>query len=122
MLSTPPPICTLYLVSGLAALCYHVMQATPWVVVAAAAQATHSSPTVHTVPNPRSGIIVLPCGAGKSLVGVAAAARVRKSCLCLCTSSVSVDQWRHQFKLWTSLQDNQVARFTSDQKEQFTGQ
>lgn len=52
----------------------------------------------------RSGIIVLPCGAGKSLVGVAAAARVRKSCLCLCTSSVSVDQWKHQFMLWTNLQ------------------
>jgi len=52
----------------------------------------------------RSGIIVLPCGAGKSLVGVAAAARMRKSCLCLCTSSVSVDQWKHQFMLWTGLQ------------------
>lgn len=52
----------------------------------------------------RSGIIVLPCGAGKSLVGVAAAMRVKKSCLCLCTSSVSVDQWRHQFLLWTNLQ------------------
>lgn len=37
-------------------------------------------------------------------VGVAAAARMRKSCLCLCTSSVSVDQWKHQFMLWTNLQ------------------
>lgn len=53
---------------------------------------------------------MLPCGAGKSLVGVAAAARVKKSCLCLCTSSVSVDQWRHQFKLWSNLQDHQVIR------------
>lgn len=52
----------------------------------------------------RSGIIVLPCGAGKSLTGIAAAVRVRKSCLCLCSSSVSVDQWRHQFRLWTTLQ------------------
>uniref|UniRef100_A0A7S3VI15 DNA 3'-5' helicase n=1 Tax=Dunaliella tertiolecta TaxID=3047 RepID=A0A7S3VI15_DUNTE len=69
----------------------------------------------------RSGIIVLPCGAGKSLVGVAAAARMRKSCLCLCTSSVSVDQWKHQFMLWTGLQDHQVARFTSESKEQFGG-
>ncbi|GMH32450.1 hypothetical protein BSKO_00284 [Bryopsis sp. KO-2023] len=68
----------------------------------------------------RSGIIVLPCGAGKSLTGISAAVRVRKSCLCLCTSSVSVDQWRHQFKMWTTLQDNQVSRFTSDQKEFFT--
>lgn len=65
----------------------------------------------------RSGIIVLPCGAGKSLVGVAAAARINKSCLCLCTSSVSVDQWKHQFHLWTTLQDHQVSKFTSESKE-----
>ncbi|KAF6251089.1 hypothetical protein COO60DRAFT_1629131 [Scenedesmus sp. NREL 46B-D3] len=61
----------------------------------------------------RSGIIVLPCGAGKSLVGVAAAARVKKSCLCLCTSSVSVDQWAHQFTLWTNLQEHDVVKFVA---------
>ncbi|KAK9830608.1 hypothetical protein WJX81_004839 [Elliptochloris bilobata] len=68
----------------------------------------------------RSGIIVLPCGAGKSLVGITAAARIRKSVLVLVTNSVSVDQWKHQFKLWTNLQDHQISRFTSDQKEAFT--
>ncbi|KAE8721960.1 DNA repair helicase XPB1 [Hibiscus syriacus] len=39
----------------------------------------------------RSGIIVLPCVAGKSLVGVSAASRIKKSCLCLATNAVSVD-------------------------------
>ncbi|KAK2077082.1 hypothetical protein QBZ16_004716 [Prototheca wickerhamii] len=68
----------------------------------------------------RSGIIVLPCGAGKSLVGVAAAARVKKSCLVLCTNAVSVDQWRYQFQLWTTLRDEQVCRFTSAAHEWFT--
>ncbi len=58
----------------------------------------------------RSGIIVLPCGAGKTLVGVTAASRIRKSVLCLVTNSVSVDQWRHQFKLWSNLQDHQISR------------
>ncbi|KAL6181280.1 hypothetical protein ACLB2K_047935 [Fragaria x ananassa] len=43
----------------------------------------------------RSGIIVLPCGAGKSLVGVSAASTIGKSCLCLATNGVSVDQWVH---------------------------
>lgn len=57
-----------------------------------------------------TGIIVLPCGAGKSLVGVAASSRIKKSVLCLVTNSVSVDQWKHQFKLWTGLQDHQIAR------------
>jgi DNA excision repair protein ERCC-3 len=67
----------------------------------------------------RSGIIVLPCGAGKSLTGVTAACTVKKSCLVLCTSAVSVEQWRYQFKLWTNLSDKQISRFTSDQKESF---
>ena len=41
----------------------------------------------------RPGIIVLPCGAGKTLVGIIAAATIKRSCLVLCNSSVSVEQW-----------------------------
>ena len=59
---------------------------------------------------PAAGIIVLPCGAGKSLVGISAAARIKKSVLCLVTNSVSVDQWKYQFKLWTNLQDHQISK------------
>ncbi len=44
----------------------------------------------------RSGVIVLPCGAGKSLVGVTACCTVRKRCLVLCNSAVSVEQWKTQ--------------------------
>ncbi|KAG0463225.1 hypothetical protein HPP92_021701 [Vanilla planifolia] len=69
----------------------------------------------------RSGIIVLPCGAGKSLVGVSAACRIKKSCLCLATNAVSVDQWAFQFKLWSTIRDDQICRFTSDNKEKFRG-
>ncbi|XP_040368643.1 general transcription and DNA repair factor IIH helicase subunit XPB1-like isoform X2 [Rosa chinensis] len=69
----------------------------------------------------RSGIIVLPCGAGKSLVGVSAASRIRKSCLCLATNAVSVDQWAFQFKLWSTIRDDQICRFTSDSKERVRG-
>ncbi|XP_016456350.1 general transcription and DNA repair factor IIH helicase/translocase subunit XPB1-like [Nicotiana tabacum] len=67
----------------------------------------------------RSGIIVLPCGAGKSLVGVSAATRIKKSCLCLATNAVSVDQWAYQFRLWSTIRDEQICRFTADSKEQF---
>ena len=42
----------------------------------------------------RSGIIVLPCGAGKTLTGITAACRIKKSVLVLCNSNVSVEQWR----------------------------
>lgn len=69
----------------------------------------------------RSGIIVLPCGAGKTLVGITAACTIKKSCLVLCTSSVSVMQWRQQFLQWSNIQDNQISVFTADQKEKFSG-
>ena len=69
----------------------------------------------------RSGIIVLPCGAGKSLVGVSAASRIKKSCLCLATNAVSVDQWAFQFSLWSNIREDQICRFTSDSKERFRG-
>lgn len=65
----------------------------------------------------RSGVIVLPCGAGKTLVGVTAACTVRKKCLVLCTSGVSVEQWKSQFKLWASIDDKHICRFTSDAKD-----
>ncbi|KAI6039797.1 P-loop containing nucleoside triphosphate hydrolase protein [Pisolithus marmoratus] len=70
----------------------------------------------------RSGIIVLPCGAGKTLVGITAACTIKKSCLVLCTSSVSVMQWRQQFMQWSNVTDRQIAVFTADQKERFAGE
>lgn len=69
----------------------------------------------------RSGIIVLPCGAGKTLVGITAACTIKKSCLVLCTSSVSVMQWKQQFLQWSNIQENQVAVFTAESKEKFSG-
>jgi DNA excision repair protein ERCC-3 len=50
----------------------------------------------------RSGIIVLPCGAGKSLVGAAAAAYIDKSCICVCTSTLAARGWRDEFLRWTT--------------------
>ncbi|WFD45342.1 DNA helicase [Malassezia psittaci] len=69
----------------------------------------------------RSGIIVLPCGAGKTLVGITAACTIKKSCLVLCTSSVSVMQWRQQFLQWSNVQDSQISVFTADEKQKFSG-
>ncbi|KAF8796669.1 general transcription and DNA repair factor IIH helicase subunit XPB-like [Argiope bruennichi] len=69
----------------------------------------------------RSGIIVLPCGAGKSLVGVTACCTVRKRCLVLCNSGVSVEQWKTQFKMWSTADDSMICRFTSDAKDKPMG-
>ncbi len=65
----------------------------------------------------RSGIIVLPCGAGKTLTGVTAAQTIKKSVVCLCTNAVSVLQWKFQFQLWTNIPDENIAVFTSDRKD-----
>lgn len=65
----------------------------------------------------RSGIIVLPCGAGKTLTGVTAAQTIKKSVVCLATNAVSVLQWKYQFQKWTNIPDDRIAVFTSDQKE-----
>lgn len=69
----------------------------------------------------RSGIIVLPCGAGKTLVGITAACTIKKNTLVLCTSAVSVEQWRREFRNFSTVNDSQIARFTSDCKEKFAG-
>ncbi|XP_014669254.1 PREDICTED: TFIIH basal transcription factor complex helicase XPB subunit-like [Priapulus caudatus] len=69
----------------------------------------------------RSGVIVLPCGAGKTLVGVTAVCTVRKRALCLCTSAVAVEQWRSQFKMWSTVDDSMICRFTADAKDKPIG-
>ena len=69
----------------------------------------------------RSGIIVLPCGAGKSLVGVTSVCTVRKKAIVLCNSGVSVEQWKQQFKMWSTADDQMICRFTSDAKDKPMG-
>lgn len=69
----------------------------------------------------RSGIIVLPCGSGKTLVGVTAACTIKKSVLVLCNSSLSVEQWAREFKYWSTIKDGDVAKFSSECKERFSG-
>jgi DNA excision repair protein ERCC-3 len=68
----------------------------------------------------KSGIIVLPCGAGKTLVGITAACTIKKGVIVLCTSSMSVVQWRQEFLKWSNIDPNDIAVFTSDHKEKFT--
>jgi DNA excision repair protein ERCC-3 len=67
----------------------------------------------------KSGIIVLPCGAGKTLVGITAACTIKKGTIILCTSSMSVVQWRNEFLRWSNIDPSDIAIFTSDNKEKF---
>lgn len=69
----------------------------------------------------RSGIIVLPCGAGKTLVGITAACTIKKGIIILCTSAMSVLQWRSEFLKWSNIDPEDIAVFTSDHKKTFSG-
>ncbi|KAK6580920.1 hypothetical protein PZA11_006408 [Diplocarpon coronariae] len=69
----------------------------------------------------KSGLIVLPCGAGKTLVGITAACTIKKGVIILCTSSMSVVQWRQEFLKWSNINPNDIAVFTSDNKDKFSG-
>ena len=63
-----------------------------------------------------SGVIVLPCGAGKTIVGIAAMAQVQRSTLILTTSITAVKQWHREILDKTELTDDQVAEYTGESK------
>lgn len=63
-----------------------------------------------------SGVIVLPCGAGKTIVGLAAMEMVGQTTLVLTTSLTSVKQWRREICDKTSLRPDEIAEYTGEQK------
>jgi DNA excision repair protein ERCC-3 len=69
----------------------------------------------------KSGIIVLPCGAGKTLVGITAGCHIKKSIVVLCTSAMSSYQWANEFKKWSDIKDDDVAVFSATEKKTFKG-
>ncbi len=64
-----------------------------------------------------SGVVVLPCGAGKTLVGAAAMALVKATTLILVTSTVSARQWREELLKRTTLTDEEIGEYSGARKE-----
>lgn len=64
-----------------------------------------------------SGVIVLPCGAGKTIVGITAMALLKKHTLILTTSTTAVEQWRREVLDKTDLPDDMVATYTGESKD-----
>ena len=64
-----------------------------------------------------SGVIVLPCGAGKTLVGAGAMARSQTTTLILVTNTVSARQWRDELLKRTSLTDDEIGEYSGARKE-----
>lgn len=64
-----------------------------------------------------SGTIVLPCGAGKTIVGMLAMSLVKQKTLILTSSLTSVHQWRREILDKTSLTEDAIAEYSSVSKK-----
>ncbi|MCU0312426.1 MAG: DEAD/DEAH box helicase [Acidimicrobiales bacterium] len=64
-----------------------------------------------------SGVVVLPCGAGKTLVGAAAMGLARATSLILVTNTVSARQWRDELLRRTSLTEDEIGEYSGARKE-----
>jgi DNA excision repair protein ERCC-3 len=62
-------------------------------------------------------VVVLPCGAGKTLVGAAAMARSKTTTLILVTNTVSARQWRDELIRRTSLTPDEIGEYSGSRKE-----
>ena len=64
-----------------------------------------------------SGVVVLPCGAGKTIVGAGAMAAVGAKTLILVTNAVSARQWRDELLKRTSLEPEDIGEYSGQVKE-----
>ncbi|MCX6399514.1 MAG: DEAD/DEAH box helicase [Propionibacteriales bacterium] len=67
--------------------------------------------------NGGSGVVVLPCGAGKTIVGAAAMAHARATTLILVTNTVSARQWKDELIKRTSLTADEIGEYSGTVKE-----
>jgi DNA excision repair protein ERCC-3 len=64
-----------------------------------------------------SGVVVLPCGAGKTLVGAAAMAEAQATTLILVTNTVAGRQWKRELMARTSLTESEIGEYSGERKE-----
>ncbi len=64
-----------------------------------------------------SGVVVLPCGAGKTVVGIGAMARIGRKTLVLTTNHTAVKQWRRELLDKTELTEDDIGEYTGVAKE-----
>ncbi len=64
-----------------------------------------------------SGVVVLPCGAGKTLVGAGAMATAKTNTLILVTNTVSARQWRDELLKRTTLTSEEIGEYSGQVKE-----
>ncbi len=68
-------------------------------------------------PDAGSGVVVLPCGAGKTIVGIAAMVRLGLRTLILCAGHTAVQQWKREILARTTLTEDEVGEYSGRVKE-----
>lgn len=63
-----------------------------------------------------SGVVVLPCGAGKTVVAIGTIAAVKTHTLILATNTVALRQWKSELLDKTTLREEDVGEYSGDQK------
>jgi DNA excision repair protein ERCC-3 len=64
-----------------------------------------------------SGVVVLPCGAGKTIVGAAAMAHAKATTLILVTNTIAARQWREELLRRTTLNEDEIGEYSGAKKE-----
>ena len=64
-----------------------------------------------------SGVVVLPCGAGKTIVGAAAMAHAKATTLILVTNTIAARQWRDELLKRTTLNEDEIGEYSGSKKE-----
>src|SRR5438477_6961893 len=68
-------------------------------------------------PSGGSGVVVLPCGAGKTIVGLAAMADIQRATLILSPNTIAVRQWINEILDKTDIPPEMVGEYTGDRKD-----
>lgn len=79
-----------------------------------------------------SGVLVLPCGAGKTLIGlfmkileltvhsgISVMAAIKKSTIIFCFSNLALNQWKEQIEKWTFVNKHELCRFSSQHESEW---
>jgi DNA excision repair protein ERCC-3 len=64
-----------------------------------------------------SGVVVLPCGAGKTLVGIGLMSELQASTLILTPSIVAARQWTREIASRTTLDESQIGEYSGERKQ-----
>jgi len=68
-------------------------------------------------PSGGSGVVVLPCGAGKTIVGLVTMADIQRATLILTPNTIAVRQWIQELRDKTDIPPEMIGEYTGERKD-----